>query len=75
MSPAVTQATIFEKNSDKIKWFRELDDVKGRRLHWLHGCTGSSDSLALATSAESSFDPRRQQVADQRQALPSNSAG
>ena len=31
--------------------------VKGRRLHWLHGCTGSRDRLALAASAESCFDP------------------
>ena len=36
--------------------------MKGRWLHWLHGCTGSRDrlaALALAASVEPCFDPHR----------------
>ena len=32
--------------------------VKGRRLHWLHGCTGSRDRLAPAASAERAASTR-----------------
>ena len=47
--------------------------VKGRRLHWLHGCTGSHEPVLCSGSVRmtrisgySRFDPRRRPAADRR---------